>query len=130
MTDVEENAAIVNALQRHAAVIVQKSLQEGFGLTVTEAMWKARPVIASAVGGVLDQIEDGTTGFLLRDPHDLAAFGQLVRQVLTDKSLAERLGQQARERVGQHFLANRHLRQYVRVIERLLLFEGELHVRH
>src|SRR4029079_9356025 len=54
--DIDENAAIVNALQRHAAVIVQKSLHEGFGLTVTEGMWKARPVIASAVGGIRDQI--------------------------------------------------------------------------
>ena len=58
MNDVEENAAIVNALQRHATVVVQKSIQEGFGLTVTEAMWKARPVVASAVGGIQDQIID------------------------------------------------------------------------
>src|SRR5262249_18485853 len=64
MADVEENAAIVNALQRHAAVVVQKSLQEGFGLTVTEAMWKGLPIIASAVGGVLEQIEDGRSGLL------------------------------------------------------------------
>jgi trehalose synthase len=120
MADIEENAAIVNALQRHAAVVVQKSLQEGFGLTVTEAMWKARPVIASAVGGVLDQIEDGTSGLLLRDPRDLAAFGGLVRQALTDKALAERLGRQARQRVQRHFLVNRHLSQYFRLLERLI----------
>ena len=62
MVDPGENAAIVNALQRHAAVIVQKSLQEGFGLTVTEAMWKGRPVVASAVGGIVDQIDDGRDG--------------------------------------------------------------------
>jgi len=120
MADVEENAAIVNALQRHAAVVVQKSLQEGFGLTVTEAMWKARPVIASAVGGILDQIEDGTSGFLLHDPRDLVAFGRLVRQVLTDKDQAERLGQQARQRVQRHFLVNRHLSQYLRLLEELI----------
>jgi trehalose synthase len=120
MSDVQENAAIVNALQRRAAVVVQKSLQEGFGLTVTEAMWKARPVIASAVGGVLDQIEDGTSGLLLRDPRNSAAFGQLVRQALTDRSLAERLGRQARLRVQRYFLANRHLGQYVRLLERLI----------
>jgi len=119
MADIEENAAVVNALQRHAAVIVQKSLQEGFGLTVTEAMWKARPVIASAVGGVLEQIEDGESGLLLRDPCDRADFGRLVRQVLGDRELAERLGRQARRRVQQHFLLNRHFRQYLRLLQRL-----------
>jgi trehalose synthase len=120
MADVEENAAVVNALQRHATVVVQKSLQEGFGLTVAEAMWKARPVIASAVGGIREQIEDGASGLLLRDPRDLAAFGRLVRQVLTDRGEAERLGRQARQHVRQHFLVNRHLSQYVRLIERLV----------
>src|SRR5262249_23309228 len=71
MADVQENAAIVNALQRHAAVVVQKSLQEGFGLTVTEAMWKGRPIVASAVGGIQDQIVDGQHGLLVADPTDL-----------------------------------------------------------
>ena len=68
MEDSEENAAIVNALQRGAAVVVQKSLAEGFGLTVAEAMWKSRPVVASRIGGIQDQIEDGTSGVLLADP--------------------------------------------------------------
>jgi trehalose synthase len=119
MADVEENAAIVNALQRHASVVVQKSLQEGFGLTVTEAMWKARPVVASAVGGVLDQIEDGQTGLLLADPRDLAGFGRLVRRAL-NRDLAERLGRQARRHVQRNFLANRHLGQFVGLLERLI----------
>ena len=61
MDDADENAVIVNALQRRADVVVQKSLAEGFGLTVSEAMWKARPVVASDVGGIRDQIEDGVT---------------------------------------------------------------------
>ena len=73
MDDVDENAMIVNALQRHAVMVVQKSLAEGFGLTVTEAMWKARPVIASRVGGIQDQITDGRDGLLIDDPHDLDA---------------------------------------------------------
>ena len=68
MDDVEENAVIVNALQRRAAVVVQKSLAEGFGLTVAEAMWKSRPVVASRIGGIQDQIEHGETGLLLDDP--------------------------------------------------------------
>ena len=65
--DIDENAAMVNALQQHATVISQKSLAEGFGLTVAEGMWKARPVIGSAVGGIIDQIAEGT-GILLPDP--------------------------------------------------------------
>ena len=65
MDDADENAVIVNALQRRADVVVQKSLAEGFGLTVAEAMWKGRPVVATRVGGIQDQIEDGTTGCLV-----------------------------------------------------------------
>ena len=66
--DDEENAAIVNALQRHATIVVQKSLAEGFGLTVAEAMWKERAVVASRIGGIQDQIEPGESGVLLDDP--------------------------------------------------------------
>ena len=91
MADVAENAAIVNALQRHATVVVQKSLHEGFGLTVTEAMWKGRPVVASAVGGIRDQIVDGEHGLLVADPTNLGAFGEAVRHLLGDRSLAERV---------------------------------------
>ncbi|HUJ64720.1 MAG TPA: glycosyltransferase, partial [Acidimicrobiales bacterium] len=73
MEDGEENAAVVNALQRRSDVIVQKSLAEGFGLTVAEAMWKARPTIGSRVGGIQDQIEHGRSGLLVDDSEDLAA---------------------------------------------------------
>ena len=69
LDDADENAAMVNALQRHATVIVQKSLAEGFGLTVAEGMWKGRPVVGSAVGGIIDQIPEGT-GILLPDPQE------------------------------------------------------------
>jgi trehalose synthase len=117
--DLEENAAIVNALQRHAAVIVQKSLHEGFGLTVTEAMWKSRPVVASAVGGIQDQIEDGESGLLVRDPSDLQAFGATLDRVLGDPALAARLGRGAHERVRRHFLGVRHLVQYGELFARL-----------
>jgi trehalose synthase len=119
MTDVEENAAIVNALQRHAAVVVQKSLHEGFGLTVTEAMWKGRPVVASRVGGIQDQIEDGVNGLLLEDPSDLEAFAEALRTVLEDAALAERLGANAQERVRQSYLGMRHLLQYAELVDRL-----------
>jgi trehalose synthase len=110
--DIEENAAIVNALQRHAAIVVQKSLKEGFGLTVTEAMWKARPVVASAVGGIQDQIIDGECGLLLSDPTDLDAFAAALARLLADPEAAARMGRAARDRVRGQFLGVRHLLQY------------------
>jgi trehalose synthase len=105
MDDEEENAVIVNALQRHATVIVQKSLHEGFGLTVTEAMWKRRPVVASAVGGILDQIRDGFDGLLVHDPRNLREFADLLRLVLSDESLAQRLGEAGHKHVRDHYLS-------------------------
>jgi len=109
MVNVEENATMVNALQRRANVIVQKSLAEGFGLTVAEAMWKARPIVASRVGGIEDQIEDGKSGVLIDDPRDLAGFGSAVSGLLRDGSRAMALGRGARERAIRKFLAPRHL---------------------
>src|SRR5207342_2736900 len=91
MDDVDENAHLVNALQRHATVVVQKSLVEGFGLTVTEPMWKKRPVVASAVGGIQDQIVDGESGLMLADPADLGGFTDLIATALDDDNLARRL---------------------------------------
>jgi trehalose synthase len=113
MDDVDENAVIVNALQRHATVVVQKSLVEGFGLTVTEAMWKSRPVVASAVGGIQDQIIDGRDGLLLPDPADGAGLAQRLLVLLGDPALRDRLGANAHERVRKDFLGDRHLIQYV-----------------
>lgn len=118
MDDAEENAAMVNALQRRADVVVQKSLAEGFGLTASEAMWKARPLVASAVGGLQDQVVDGTSGLLV-DPSDLGAFGDAVRRLLDDADLAARMGDAARERVREEFLEPRHLAQWVDVLSRL-----------
>ena len=120
MDDVDENAHLVNALQHHATVVVQKSLVEGFGLTVTEPMWKGKPVVASRVGGIQDQIVDGVSGLLLDDPEDLDAFAELLVRVLEDPELAARLGEQARERVREMFLGDRHLIQYVQLFAELL----------
>lgn len=117
MDDVEENAAMVNAIQRHAAVVVQKSLMEGFGLTVAEAMWKARPVVASAVGGILDQIVDGQTGLLLRYPRDHDELGAHLRRLLEDPELAAKLGAAARARVNEQFLPDRQLKQWARLLQ-------------
>jgi trehalose synthase len=120
MDDPTENALVVNALQRHARVVTQKSLAEGFGLTVAEAMWKSRPVVASAVGGIVDQIVDGETGRLVDDPLDLVGFGRAVAGLLADRAEAERLGRNARARVAERFLADRHLLQYAELLDDLV----------
>jgi trehalose synthase len=123
MSDVDENGAMVNALQRHASVIVQKSLAEGFGLTVAEGMWKGRPVVGSAVGGIRDQIADGT-GILLPDPTDLPAFGHAVRALLNDTALANRMGTLAREHVRAHYVGDQHLLRYAELFGTLLANES------
>jgi trehalose synthase len=120
MDDADENAHLVNALQTYASVVVQKSLAEGFGLTVAEAMWKSRPVVASAVGGIVDQVENGVSGILLDDPTDLAGAAHAVAVVLQDEELGRRLGTEARARVMDRYLGDRHLIQYVQLLEALL----------
>jgi len=114
MDDADENAAVVNAIQQHASIVTQKSLVEGFGLTVSEAMWKARPVVASGVGGILDQISDGQHGVLV-GPEDLDAFAAALTRLLTDAAESRRLGQAARERVLNHYLADRQLTQWAQL---------------
>jgi len=116
--DVDENAAIVNALQRHATVIVQKSMHEGFGLTVTEAMWKGRPVVASAVGGIQDQIDDGVQGFLVASD-DLDGFARAVSRLVADRTLAQAMGARAHERVLDRYLGIDSLLRFGALIERL-----------
>ncbi|HEX2358478.1 MAG TPA: glycosyltransferase [Solirubrobacterales bacterium] len=120
MDDVEENAAMVNAIQRRADVVVQKSLAEGFGLTVAEAMWKSRPVVAGRIGGIQDQIIDGESGLLIDDPADLAAAGAAIDSLLEDPERAAAIGRAARERIRQSFLGSRHLVQYMQLIDRML----------
>lgn len=119
MDDVEENAAMVNALQRSATVIVQKSLAEGFGLTVAEGMWKGKPVVASRVGGIIDQVVPGT-GILLDDPTDLHAFGDALAGLLERPDEQIRLGGNARRHVLEGFVGDHHLVQYAALIKRLL----------
>jgi trehalose synthase len=119
MADPDEAAAIVNALQRHARVVVQKSLAEGFGLTVAEAMWKARPVVASAVGGIVDQVVNGETGLLVDDPRDLDGFGRVLDELLEDPAEAERLGRNGRRRATERFLGDRHLQQWAQLFAKL-----------
>jgi trehalose synthase len=120
MDDVEENAAMVNAIQRRSQVIVQKSLAEGFGLTVAEGMWKGKPLVASRVGGIQDQIEDGVSGVLIDDPTDLEAVARAVDGFIEDPSRAAEVGAAAHQRVLEDFLGTRHLVQYMKLIEGLL----------
>jgi trehalose synthase len=119
LDDIDENAALVNALQRHATVIAQKSLAEGFGLTVSEGMWKGRPVIGSAVGGIIDQIAEGT-GILLPDPADLAAFGSAARLLLGDPDQAARMGQAAHAHVREQYVGDVHLLRYAKLLATLI----------
>ena len=120
MDDPEENAAVVNALQRGADVVVQKSVAEGFGLTVAEAMWKSRPVVASRLGGIQDQIEHAVSGVLLDDPHDLEAFGAAVTALLDNPDEAATIGRAAAQRVRERFLAPHSLLTYLDLLDRLL----------
>ncbi|MPZ90102.1 MAG: glycosyltransferase [Actinobacteria bacterium] len=120
MDDSEENAAIVNALQRRSDVVVQKSIAEGFGLTVAEGMWKARPVVASRIGGIQDQIVDGVSGVLVSDPGALAEYGAAVTGLLLDPRRAESMGFEAMNRVRTEFLGPRHLLQYLELLSKLM----------
>jgi trehalose synthase len=115
MDDPDEAAAIVNALQRHASVVLQKSLAEGFGLTVAEAMWKSRPVVGTRVGGIVDQIVSGESGVLLDDAYDLAAFGLAVGMLLDDPEARERMGSHAHGRAAERFLGDRHLADWAQL---------------
>lgn len=106
----QQDSALVNALQRRAAVVLQKSLREGFGLTVAEAMWKGAVVIGGNVGGIRHQIIDGDNGFLVSS---IAEAGHRIVQLLNDRKLREKLGARARETVRQRFLLVRLLEQYL-----------------
>jgi trehalose synthase len=118
LEDVDENAVMVNALQRHASVVTQKSLAEGFGLTVAEAMWKGRPVVGSAVGGIPDQIAHGT-GVLIDDPADLESFGAALRHLLADAPARAALGAAAHEHVRTDFVGDLHLLRYAQLFTAL-----------
>jgi trehalose synthase len=103
----------INALQRAADIILQKSIREGFGLTVTEAMWKGKPVIGGAVGGIVLQLQDYQTGFLVHSPEGCAF---RIRYLLHRPEVARRMGNLAREFARSHFLITRHLRDYLTLL--------------
>jgi len=106
----------VNAFQSQADVCMQKSIREGFGLTVTEALWKGRPMIAGDVGGIPLQIEDGVSGFLVSSPEEAAA---RAVELLRDPELAKRIGKAGKERARERFLTPRLLRDWLRLFGEL-----------
>ena len=108
----------INAIQRMSAVILQKSLREGFGLTVAEALWKGKPVIAGAVGGIPLQITHKQSGILV---HSADGAAHWLKQLLNETGYARKLGESGREHVRQNFLITRHIRDY------LLLFLAVQH---
>ena len=114
-----ENNILVNVLQRASSVIIQKSIKEGFGLTVTEALWKERPVVASNIGGITLQIKDGETGFLLK-PDDTDNFAKKVIEIIKDKELAIELGRNGKEHVRKNFLITRLIMQHLDLLNEVL----------
>ncbi|HWQ29264.1 MAG TPA: glycosyltransferase, partial [Dehalococcoidia bacterium] len=106
----------VNAFQRAARVVLQKSVREGFGLVVSEALWKGRPVVAGKVGGIPLQIIDGKTGYLVNSVEECA---RRTIELLDDPERADAMGREGREHVRRNFLMTRYLRDYLRIFRAL-----------
>jgi trehalose synthase len=111
------SALEINALQRGSTIIIQKSLREGFGLTVAEALWKKKPVVASAVGGIPTQVIHKHTGLLT---HSVEGTAYQVRLLLSNPAIAERLGEQGHEHVREHFLITSNVKRYLTLFSHLL----------
>lgn len=114
----EENNILVNVLQRVSSVILQKSLREGFGLTVTEALWKGSPVLASNIGGIPLQIKDGENGYLL-EPRDIEGFAERIIHLLNHEGEAEKLGKKGKEYVRENFLMTRLVLDYMKLMNEI-----------
>jgi trehalose synthase len=110
---------LVNAVQRFSDVIIQKSTKEGFCLCVTEALWKGTPVVASNVGGIPVQIDDGQGGYLL-DPHDNDGFAQRIVHILQNPDEAKAMGEKAKEKVRREFLITRLLSDYLDMLNSVM----------
>jgi len=110
-----ESNILINVLQRISDVIIQKSLREGFGLVVTEALWKEKPIVASNVGGIPLQIKDGENGFLL-EPEDTMGFAEKIIELLKKPALSREMGQKGKEIVRNKFLITRLLKDYLNLL--------------
>jgi trehalose synthase len=117
-----ENPRLINALQRGSTIILQKSIREGFGLTVTEALWKNKAVIGGNTGGIRRQILDHVTGFLVYTPEGAA---HRIRQLLQKPELGNELGIKGKRLVKENFLITRHLREYLTLMATLLIPNGD-----
>lgn len=115
----KQSELLVNAVQSQSNVIIQKSLREGFGLTVTEALWKATPVVASDVGGIPLQVIDGETGFLC-EPNNYDAFAEKIVKIIEDQSLGQKLGQNGKSHVHNNFLITRLMLEWIQQIKSTL----------
>jgi trehalose synthase len=116
----------VNALQRLADIVIQKSTREGFGLTVTEGLWKGKPVIGGDVGGIRRQVFNYHTGFLVNTPEGAA---HRIRFLLHHREMMEEMGAKAKEFVRENFLLTRHLREYLTLFHWLLQERGIANIR-
>jgi trehalose synthase len=114
----QQNELMVNAIQRSSSIVVQNSLREGFGLTVTEAMWKRATVLGSGACGIRQQIRDGVDGRLIHDPEDPAAIAELLDRTLDDLPTRDRLGQNAQRRVHSEFLVFTQTRRWLEVLSK------------
>jgi trehalose synthase len=112
-----ENNILVNAVQRRAEVIIQKSIKEGFGLTVSEALWKETPVVAGNVGGIPAQIINGKNGYLIENTQDCA---KKVIKIMENPRLRKKMGKYGREHVRKNFLITRHLQDYINLFNSVL----------
>ncbi|MBU2523424.1 MAG: glycosyltransferase [Nanoarchaeota archaeon] len=110
------NDLLVNALQRKAVVVIQKSIKEGFGLTVSEALWKGTPVVASNVGGISDQVVHGKSGYLL-NPYDLNGFAEKVTNLIKKEKLRKKMGIYGKEYVKEHFLITTHMLNWINQLD-------------
>ena len=114
-----ENNILVNAIQSFSNIIIHKSIKEGFGLAITEALWKSKPVVASNVGGIPLQIINGKNGFLL-EPNDIEGFAEKIIYLLENKDIAEKMGKEGRNIVKEKFLITRYILDWLNVIKQIL----------
>lgn len=110
---------VINALQRASSVIVQKSVKEGFAITVSEALWKGTPVVASDVGGIPSQVINGKNGYLV-NPKDYAGFAEKISYLIKKPRVAEEMGKIGKMHVKNNFLITRHLSDYLRLMKKVM----------
>jgi trehalose synthase len=110
---------LINVLQRTSSVIVQKSIKEGFAITVSEALWKGTPVVTSNVGGIPSQVIDGKNGYVL-EPRDYTGFAEKITYLIKHPAIAKKMGEFGKEHVKNNFLITRHLLDYIRLMKTLL----------